>query len=259
MDDTNNGVPAVERALNILEYIGNKKTKVTVKEVSDYLDIPIASAIRIVKTLVNRGYLVESKGGASSFTLGLRILHLSQGVIKNTDLVALAIKHMRVLSSETNQASQLAILQQNSVIYIEQVLSTKSVSIIAPLHTPITLNTSASGKVLCAWRTSEQQKKIVEPAEFIKATDRSIVNKKLFYKELENVKIKGYAIDDEEFAIGIGCMAVPVFDYTNEIIAAIGITGHISAYKNQNELKTILASMKQTAAKISGELGYIAK
>ena len=256
MEEKNTIVPAVERALNIIEFIGFKKNNATVKDISDGLNIPMASAARIVKVLTLRGYLAELKGASSTFSLSLKILHLSQAVVRNTELVSLARKHMCVLSEETNQTSQLAILQQGSVIYIEQVLPPKSVSIIAPLHTPIALNTSASGKVLCAWSSKEQQRLIIEAAELVKASEHSIVNKKLFYKELERVRAEGYGMDNEEFAVGIGCIAAPIFDYTGEIIAAVGITGHIAAYRDRVELQKLTEALHKAALGISTGLGF---
>jgi len=255
-DDQGSAVPAVERALNILEFIGYEKNQPTVKEVSEKLSIPIASTARIIKSLVSRGYLVENKGSSSTFSLGLNILHLSQLVIKHINIAKHVHPYMRILSDSTNQTSQLAIMQQNAVIYIEQVLPKRPVSIIAPLHTPIALNTSASGKVLCAWRNKEQQKAIIETAELVRCTDNSIIEKEKFYQELADVRNKGYGLDIEEFAIGIGCIAAPILDYTREIIAAIGITGHISAYRKPAELEKLILEIRVAADKISNEIGY---
>lgn len=252
----NNNNPAVDRALNILEYLSIAKSA-TIKEISLSLKIPLVSASRLVKTLVNRGYLTEKKGYSATYNLGMKLLNFSQIVYEQIDLRRIAEKHMRILSDATNQTSQLAILQQSMVMYINQILPRKPVSIIAPLHTPLPLNVSACGKVLCAWLPKDEQKSCVDSADLVKATKNSITEKDEYLTELKRVKLKGYAIDDEEFAKGIGCIAAPILDYKGKIIAAVGITGHIEPYKNQTDFDRIQSLVQDAAKNISEDIGYV--
>jgi DNA-binding IclR family transcriptional regulator len=254
-ENGNSNNPAVDRALNILEYLMVER-RATIKELSLGLDIPLVSTSRLVKTLVNRGYLTEEKGYSSTYSLGMKLLRFSQVVYQQIDLRRIAEQHMRTLSEATDQTSQLAILQQNSVIYINQVLPTKPVSIIAPLHTALPLNVSACGKVLCAWLEETERGACVEGADLIQATKKSIVDKKEFFKEMERVRNQGYALDDEEFAKGIGCIAAPILDHTAKIVAAVGITGHIKSYKGVEQFDAIRVHVQEAALGISREIGY---
>lgn len=253
LDNKNN--PAVDRALNIFEYLSIVKNA-SIKEISDKLEIPHVSTSRLVKTLVNRGYLIEEKGHSSRYRLGIKLLIFSQLVYEQIDLGRISDKYMKILSDATDQTSQLGILQQGSVMYISQVLPRKPVSIIAPLHTPVPINLSACGKVLCAWLGQDEQKVCVDVSELKKATKISIIDKNEYIAELEKVKSLGFAMDNEEFAKGIGCIAAPIFDHTGKIIAAVGITGHIAAYKNEIDFDKIKDKVLKTAQNISKEIGY---
>ncbi|MFA5514332.1 MAG: IclR family transcriptional regulator [Sphaerochaetaceae bacterium] len=250
-----NNNPSVDRALNILEHLIVEKSA-TIKELSEKLKIPPVSTSRLIKTLVNRGYLKEKKGYSSSFSLGMKLLRFSQVVYEQIDLRRIAEKYMQELSEATGQTSQLAILQQSSVIYINQVLPRKPVSIIAPLHTELPINVSACGKVLCAFLGEQDRNTCVRGAELIQATKKSIVDKDYFLKEMEKVKLLGYALDDEEFAKGIGCMAAPIIDYTDKIVAAVGITGHIKSYKGNEQFSKIKKHVLEASLKISEEIGH---
>ncbi|MDA3833766.1 MAG: helix-turn-helix domain-containing protein, partial [Spirochaetales bacterium] len=73
MENSTNNIPAVDRALNVLEFLGTRGSA-TVKEISEVLRIPIVSTSRLVKTLVNRGYLQEIKGVSSMYSLGIKML-----------------------------------------------------------------------------------------------------------------------------------------------------------------------------------------
>lgn len=251
----NNNNPSVDRALNILEHLILVKSA-TIKELSEELKIPLVSTSRLVKTLVNRGYLKEKKGYSSSFSLGMKLLRFSQVVYEQIDLRRIAEKHMQELSEATGQTSQLAILQQSFVVYINQVLPRKPVSIIAPLHTELPINVSACGKVLCAWLAGEDRSTCLKRAELVQATKKSIVDKDAFLKEMDKVKLLGYALDDEEFAKGIGCIAAPIIDYSNKIVAAVGITGHIKSYKGSDQFSKIKKHVLEASAKISEEIGH---
>lgn len=249
-------VPAASRVLNIIEYLSFSTKSATIKEISDSLGIPLVSVSRVVNLLNSRGYLKQQPGQSSTYSLGLKLLHISERIFLNLDIANISLKYMRILSEKTDQTSQLGILQNSYAIYIQQVFPTIPVSIIAPLHFPIAINTSASGKVLCAFRSIEQQKDIIESAELIKATENSIVDKNDFYNELRKVRLQGYATDYEEYAIGIGCLAAPIFDYLGSVIAAVGITGHIANYRNSTKFDQMRVAVIQAARDISKEMGF---
>ncbi|MGI6432425.1 MAG: IclR family transcriptional regulator [Sphaerochaetaceae bacterium] len=254
----NNNNPAVDRALNILEYLTTVKSA-TIKELSEQLTIPIVSASRLVKTLLHRGYLNEKKGYSASYSLGMKLLSFSQIVYEQIDLRRIAEKHMRSLSDATNQTSQLGILQKNSVVYIDQTLPRSPVSIIAPLHTALPLNVSACGKVLCAFLPPEERALCIEKAELVKSTKQSITDKQEYASELDKAYSDGFAVDIEEFAKGIGCMAAPILNHTGNIIAAVGITGHIESYIDKDDFERLSKSVQIAAKRISEEIGYVLK
>lgn len=75
-----------------------------------------------------------------------------------------------------------------------------------------------------------------------------------FYNLLHITAQRGYGTDDEEYAMGVGCIAVPIYDSENKPIAAIGTTGPVEFYHNAEEFQAILDFLKKTAQKISKEI-----
>lgn len=254
-DDNFSSVPAVDRALNILEFL-TERQDATIKTLSDELDIPFASASRLVKVLTNRGYLEEQEGISSRYSLGFKLLYYSQIKYQQLDLGKVAVEHMKKLSAVTNQTSQIAILEKNNVVYTEQVLPQTPVSIIAPLRTPLSVNVSASGKVLFAWMPEEDQLARLSEASLAKMTERSIVDKVLLLKELKAIKKQGYALDTEEYSLGIGCIAAPIFDHAGKNVAAVGITGRIMEYRDKRSFKIIKECVLDAARNISKDIGF---
>lgn len=77
MDVKNSLVPALDRALNILEYLASRQEAATLKQIAGDLDIPSASAFRLLKNLANRGYVKETSSGQTAYCLGYKLLQLS--------------------------------------------------------------------------------------------------------------------------------------------------------------------------------------
>jgi DNA-binding IclR family transcriptional regulator len=228
-------VPALEKALDILEYIAERGDFVSTKEISAELGIPIATTYRTVNYLCNRNYLRENPDlEGNGYSLGAQIQILADHITRQFDLISVALPSMRRLAAQSEQTVQLGILQEHQVIYIEQVLPAKPVNIIAALRTGIAVNVSASGKVLVAHLPPQEQNDFLEKAELEPRTKRSITAIEQFRDELLQVKKQGYATDNEEFARGIGCVAVPIRNSRGQVIAAIGITGHSAEYTGNN-------------------------
>ena len=249
-------VPAIDRALNALELLVESNKPITIKEISAQLDIPIASCFRIIKTLQTRGYIMESDEAPGLYAVGFKILHLADQALHKLDLRGIAISPMREVSTLTNQAVQLGKLDAKGVVYIEQVLPLRPVNVIAALHTPLSINISAAGKVLCAYMPLYQQSAYLEQVPFEGRTEHSVMDKAVFQQQLKTIRDRQYALDIEEYNLGIGCIAVPIFDYTGQCVATLGITGDIGDYSSQGNRDRMLSILQNAAASISLRLGY---
>lgn len=246
-------VPALEKALDILEYVAQHGTPITVKQIAITLELPLATTYRIVKYLCNRGYLRGETEG--EYSLGPQFLYLTQVVTGQFDLISQAKPIMNALAAQTGQTAQLGILQDSGVVYIEQAFPSRPVNIVAALHTVIPVNLSASGKVLVAYLNPQEQAYFLQSAPLVMQTRRSIVDRETFQAELLAVRQQGYALDQEEYARGIGCAAAPIWDYRNQVIAAIGITGHIKDYNDPQDLAQVVGRVTDAAQAISRRIG----
>jgi DNA-binding IclR family transcriptional regulator len=219
-------VPAVTRAFDILEYLQIRNGAVSLNELSTALEIPRASAFRIVKTLMTRGYVAQPKHDGL-YVLGASFLALGSRSLIRSNLSEIANPFMYELAAVTGQTIQLGVLFEYQVIYVEQIRVAVSLTFAVPTFQPYAVNLSAGGKVLVAFMDDDRKSKFFENATLARNTPKSIVDKAEFARELEKVKKQGYAVDDEEFAQGVRCVAAPVFDGQGRNVASIGVTGHI--------------------------------
>ncbi|MDO4633588.1 MAG: IclR family transcriptional regulator [Eubacteriales bacterium] len=248
--------PASRRTLQILDLFMEDPSSKTLKMISEKLEIPFTSAYRIVMCMQDYGYLVEDPGRTGHVQLGYKLSRLSDIAFTEKKLVELAKPYMEQIMSDLNQASQLCILTDNGVCTIEQILPRDAVVCITALNESIPINISASGKILTALLPPKERREFLKKAvlRFEKNTGHTIVDPVLFQSHLEEIERQGYGTDDEEYADGIGCIAVPIVDSQQKVVAAIGTTGAVQYYKNEANLTSTLQYLKRTAQEIGKQL-----
>ena len=249
-----NRVPAVERAFDILEFLIGRNEALGIKDIACSLKIPKVSVFRIMKSLEFKGY-VHRQDRSGLYVLGAKVVSMGNAVSQDANLSQIANPYMFELARSTGQTVQLGVLFEYQVMYIDQIRTTDALTLIVPSRKPFAVNTSAGGKVLVANLGEERVKDFLENTLLEKATPRSIVDKRRFHQELVSVKKQGYALDDEEFARGIRCIAAPIHNSKGETIASLGITGHTQEITDE-KMPGMLNSTLQIAGKISAALGH---
>jgi len=248
--------PALDRGLSVLEYVMEASQPVSMKELSKALSIPSASAFRLIKTLVQRGYLDEINLSQQFYQPGNKIFQLVQFYQLNHSLYSVARMPLLDLAERTGQTAQLAILKAGSVMYIEQALPKEPVSIVAPLHSYIPVNVSAAGKIICSYLTPGELEDVLVPANLQRKTKNTICDARGLIEAVGQSRRQGYAIDMEEFARGIGCVAGAIWDSHDRCVGALGVTGHVEQYQDKARLDHIVASVLAVAREVSTLMGY---
>lgn len=254
MEKKKNRVPAVERALDILEYLIARNEATSIRKLSDSLELPRVSVFRIIKSLEAKGYVLN-QGGRGRYILGAKIVSMGSRISTDANLSQVANPFMFELARESGQTVQLGVLFEYQVMYIDQIRTSEALTLVVPSRTPFAVNTSAGGKVLVAALEDSRLQEFLENTILESNTPRAIVDKEQFRLELMRVRNQGYAIDDEEFARGIRCIAAPVHNSAGQTIASLGIAGHTRELTDQR-LPALRQATLGTAARISRSLGY---
>jgi IclR family KDG regulon transcriptional repressor len=254
IDDDTNQVTAVERALNIFELIGSSVTPLTIQEIATQLKIPKASCFRIIKNLVIRDYLAKSYHGSGRYELGYKVLHLAAQANRKLNVREIAINYMWQIVQEHHLVVQLGTLQGETIYLLEQVPPPNNFSPIL-IHDPLPVNAGAMGKILCAYLPPFQRTSFIQKCEFVQKTVHTIMDRELFLKALEEINKQRFALDMEEYAYGAGCLTMPIFDFHNQCVAALGFTGNIGDYEDETKLAELKRILKEACDQISYRLG----
>ena len=245
---------AVERALTILEMVAHHPNGMSNAEISRQLEIPKSSASYILRTLEHRSYL-RRDGESGRYRLGLQVLSLSRGALTGLDVREVGLPFMRTLVEKTGLTCHLAILDSLEAVYIEKVEAPGFIKMDTWIGRRMDVHTTAVGKALVAYIPQEELDRIIAARGLSKHTGRTVTNAAKFYKDLEQVRELGYSMDDEENNLGVRCIGAPIFNESGHAEASIGLSGPLHRV-NSETLPRLIEQVKETARRISGQLGY---
>ncbi len=219
-------VTSVERALAILEFLDGARRGWNISEISRKLKIPKSSTHVLVLTLERQGYL-KREPGSREYTLGLKLYGLGRGLMNNLALPKKALPAMEWLSERTGLTVHLAVLEMDQAIYIQKVEAPGLIRFDTYVGKRTNLHCTAVGKALLAYTTWQRQQRFLSRGSFARHTKNSITTAAALRQELQRIRERGYAIDDEEEELQIRCIAAPVLNHVGELVAAVGITGTV--------------------------------
>ena len=245
----------LSKVFSIIETVVAGQDKgVTYSEIVAALDLPKSSVHRILKDLTALGYLNFNPETKRYFG-SLRLAALGAEVMSNFRLRDHVRPHLLELNRETEHTSNLAILDGTMGVYVDKVESKDfGIKLFSEIGKSFPLYCTALGKSLLAYSSDGTVEEILKTP--LKAfTERTITDPEVLKQELDLIRDRGYALDDEEITRGIICAAAPVFGFNRELICAISLA--FPAYIKQDRgIEPEIAAIKKYAALISEALGH---
>lgn len=215
---------SLQRGLAVLELLAGRPDGATLREITDQLQLPGASLLRIARTLVELGYLSRDER-TKRFFITNSFLLLGQPRTSTRGLSECAISAMRRIRQATGETTQLCCLIGDEMVILEQLLSVHPFKYSADLGARCPCYSSAPGKAVVAFLAAEEQDELVNRLQFKKFTDNTITTRRAFRLELERIREVGFAVDRAEGLAGIHCVAAPIVDRHGTAVGAITIAG----------------------------------
>lgn len=252
-DPTDYNVRAVERALQIMGCFDDEHPERGISDIAQAVGLHKATAHRIVTTLVNYGYLERIEDG-QKYRLGLELPNLGYKVIRRMDLRREAMPLMKQFVEEWDETCDLSIFDQGKAFYIEVLRGNRALTISAAVGQRLSAHATASGKLFLAFLPTDRVDVVLrEPLETY--TKNTITSPDDLRKQLEEIRQQGYAVDLEEFEVGVCAVAAPVFSRSGNIVAAIGSPSPMSRM-DPERITEMATAIKEVANTISRRLGY---
>lgn len=250
-----NLVASVDRAVDILEALGQSERGLQLTELSRIVGLPHSTAYRILNTLRNRNF-VEQNETTRAYLLSTRILQLQANVVANLSLVEKAIPVMNRLAKELSASSHLAILGDTEVVYLESRRSNWILNRASPSNRIVPAYCTALGKVLLASLPEDKLEIRMERMHLPPRTPRTITDKQQLIAHLQEVRVNGYALDLEEHLPDISCIAAPIYDRTGAVIAALSVAA-LTQDLAADWVASIAPMVTAGAQEVSRAMGWI--
>jgi IclR family transcriptional regulator, KDG regulon repressor len=239
-------VEAVAKAFEVLESFHGSE-EVALGEVSRRVSLNKSRTFRLLHTMAERGYIERSDDG-SRYRLGMKLFERAFNV--HRDLQGVARGAMLELNEKFNEVVNLAVLDDGDVIYLEIVEASRPFHPQATVGCRTPVHRAALGKAMLAFLSPENvEQRIGRLVNEISARQASALQ-----RELDQIRRRGYAVDDEDNESGVGCIAAPIFDATDEPVAAIGVSG--SAHRILTRGKVISQAVVSGCGRVSRSLGF---
>jgi DNA-binding IclR family transcriptional regulator len=240
------GQSVTSRSLTVLEAFDAEHRKLTLSDISRRSGLPVATAHRLVAELEMWGALERNTNGL--YEIGERIWRLGLLAPVQTELREVALPYMQDLFHVTKDNVQLAIRDGMRSLYVERIAGQRSYPILGKPGARLPLHTTAVGKVLLAYASQD----VIQAAlsALTPETASSITNKRIMREQLDAVLKNGYATTKDEMSVGASSIAVPIFDWNNKTIAAIGIVTQTGTH----DLKSWVPALKVVATSLSRKL-----
>ena len=247
--------PAVDYALEIIEFMASRNSDTGIADISNTLNINKNAVSRVLEALLEKNWIYLSDTVQKKYRLTLRPFSMVSKNVGNNELVKIASPLLKELNDNLEDAVYLGVEHGRNVLYLLHYDSVKPVRINGRVGGEYPMNCSAPGKVIISNGEREKfEAFFAHGAE--KRTPNTITEEKAFTKEAEKIRKLGYALDNEEFAPGIVCIAVPVYDCDGKVVASVGVSS-LTLYDTIDTLiNKKLPLLNECAKKISVALGY---
>jgi IclR family KDG regulon transcriptional repressor len=243
--------PSVKKAFRILQVVSDSSNGFGISEIATKLKIGKSTVHGITAALEELGLLVRDPLH-KKYQLGYSLLELSRKFYKKVALRDIARIPMESLMEKVEESVFLGIMNGDHITILDVVESHHEIKITSPPGTRLPLLVGAIGKIFLAQFEEKKAKEILQKIELKRYTSKSIVDPKKFFKEVEETKKKGCAIDDEEYMVGVRAIATPI-QMALPSVAAIWVVGFTSTLTDQ-KVEEVILEIRKTAQEINRSL-----
>jgi IclR family transcriptional regulator, acetate operon repressor len=242
------GVQSVGRVLDLLEIVGDAGGEIGLSELAARSGLPLPSIHRLVRTLVQRGYMRQLPN--RRYALGARLVPLGQ--VAGTMLGAWALPVLTGLVDALGESANLAVLDHDAVMYIGQVPSRHAMRMFTEPGRRVAAHCTGVGKALLSQLPDTAVRELLSRTGMPAQTPHTITDPDVLIAELGRIRHDGYAMDEGEQEIGVRCVAVPVLG----ALGTLGVSVSGPAPRMTPEVvDRAIPLLREAGERLSSEIG----
>jgi IclR family acetate operon transcriptional repressor len=213
------------KAFGVLEVLVRAGRAVTLSELMQATELPKPTLHRTLALFEEAGFLGREPGGRA-YIIGDRLSRFGLDVLRNDGAATLRRIVLRRVVSEIGESCNLAVLHKGALIYLDRIEADWPLRLQIPVSgVTIPPHCCASGKLLLAYLGVAERQRLLALMALERFTVRTITDRQVLASELDRIVNSGYAVDNEEYVLGVACVAVPVYNRHGEVVASIAVQG----------------------------------
>jgi DNA-binding IclR family transcriptional regulator len=245
-------ISSLEKGIKVLELLADHKA-LTVTEVGGGLETHRAAAHRFLATLRDLGYVEKNED--NKYELTFKMFEIGQQIAGRFEIRQIARRYMQELSKTFKETVNLGLWNGAEILHLDKIDSSEILRIDAPLGSKTPAYCTALGKAILANLTKEAINDYMKCIRLVPHGPNTILSKKKLRNELEKTRKRGYAVDNEELAQGLRCIAAPVFDHTGQAKYSMSISCP-STRLSLGDVDDVQPKIKDMCRQLSIRMGY---
>ena len=245
-------VRSLTRALRILQALAGRSEGMSLTELSDVTSLPPSTTHRLLTTLEAERF-VRPDQNSGQWRVGVAAYYVGSAFARSRDTLALIRPYLRRLMEITGETSNLFVESDGEAICIGQIESRHAMRAITGVGGRVMLHSSGAGKVLLSFMEPQLRAALLS-GDLARPTEKALCDPEALEAEAAKIVRLGYAVDDEENAIGLRCVAAPIFNEFKEVVAAISVSGPTARIPD-TRLKSLGEIVSQAASEATRDFG----
>jgi len=242
------------KGLGVLRTFSRTRPHMTLSEIAARAGLPAATARRCLNTLEELGYVTRN---GRQFLLRPRVLEIGAVYLDSMDIDSLTRTHLEEIAHETGDSAAVSVLSGTNIVYVARASARTLVRLEAHVGSQFPAHATSMGRVLLAGLSPESLATYFSKAKLESLTPKTVTNRAELEKILTDVRRNGYAVVEEELALGVVSLAVPITDSKGRVVAALNISSHARQSNAATLVSSHLATLQRVSKAISAELIHI--
>lgn len=244
---------SLERGIDLLFLFSEEKPILSLEDLSRALELPESTAYRLAATLCKKSVLTRSASG-KGYELHASLLRLLGVVRAHIEIGTLALPSLQALARESEETSQLCLLQGNEAVCAEAVCSSNTIRFMPEKGRAVPLHTSALGRAVLAFLPETFLARYIRRPGLQVVTPHTVTDPRKFRAILAQIGAQGWAVSFQQNLLGARGVAVPLFDHQDKVVASLGISGPHPRFSDKRA-RSLVPSLLLHARSISRALG----
>ncbi|WP_298850183.1 IclR family transcriptional regulator [uncultured Ruegeria sp.] len=218
------GDGTIGKACDVLDQVASFGRPVRFAELLESSVFPKATLYRFLQSLTNQGMLSYDRD-RQTYAPGMRLVRLAHAAWTQSSLAPIARPFLDMLSRETGETVHLAQLDSSQVLYVDKRNAAQPIEMYSQAGKVGPAYCTGVGKAMLAYLDEDALNRAISQQSYHRFTDKTLTSEQVLREDIDRIRSRGFAIDDEEHEPGIICIACPVLTSNGRILGAISVTG----------------------------------